>query len=152
MGNTQQASNDYQDASACTGFTETGPDQVYKLSLQPGDRVQATLTPSGTAWDASLYMVTSCSNVSVSCVAGSDRAGAGSAESIDYTAVAAGDYDLIADGYLGAGGTYSLQVSITAAPINNDVCGGAIDLGTGGTFAGDTTNATDNYDPLHGGC
>jgi hypothetical protein len=148
-GNTQQAVDDYSASSSCTGFNSSGPDVVYRVSLQQGDRVRASLQPSNTAWDSSLYFVTSCSAIAQSCVAGQDN---GNPEEIDYTAAMAGDYFLIVDGFAGAGGTYSLTINITAAPIGNDQCTGAIDATTGGSFSGDTTNATDNYNPGAAGC
>lgn len=148
-GNTQQAVNDYSASSSCTGFNSTGPDVVYRVSLQQGDRVRASLAPSNTQWDSSLYLVTSCSAVAQSCVAGQDN---GNPEEIDYTAAMAGDYFLIVDGFANAGGTYSLTINISAAPIGNDQCAGAINVTAGGSFTGDTTNATNDYNPGAGGC
>jgi hypothetical protein len=147
-GNTLQALNDYQDAQSCTGFQETGPDQVYRVALNAGDRLQATLQPT-TSWDSAIYVVTSCANIAQSCVAGIDGT---TPEHIDYTAVAAGTYYVIVDGFAGAGGPYTLNLNITPAPIPNDRCTGAIDVTHGGTFNGDTTNATNDYDPGSAGC
>jgi hypothetical protein len=59
---------------------------------------------------------------------------------------------LIIDGFAGAGGNYNLTITINAAPIANDQCAGAIAVGTGGTFTGDTTNAAGDYSPGAGGC
>lgn len=148
-GNTLQAVNDYSQSSSCTGFAATGPDVVYRISLQTGDRLRASLAPTAPVWDASLYLVTSCSAIGQSCVAGQDN---GNPEEIDYTAAMAGDYYLIADGFAGAGGTYTLTISISAVPISNDVCAGAVDVTAGGSFAGDTTNATNDYNPGANGC
>jgi hypothetical protein len=151
-GNTLAATNDYQDSNACTGYRSTGPDVVYRVTLQAGDRLEATLNPTGQAWDASLYLVTSCASVAQSCVAGEDN---GNPERIDYTTAAAGDFYLIVDGFASAGGGYSLDVVISAAPIANDTCLGATDVTAGGVFTGDTTNATNDYTPIAsglGGC
>lgn len=147
-GNTQTAVNDYSAATSCTNFVETGPDQAYRLSLQAGDRVRASLTPTG-GWDAALYLVTSCSSIDQSCVAGEDN---GNPEIVDYTAPSAGTYYLIVDGFGTAAGAYSLDVTLNPAPLPNDQCAGAIDVGRGGTFAGNTLFARNNYDPLAGGC
>jgi hypothetical protein len=150
-GNTLTAIDDYRDSNACTGFRSTGPDMVYRIPLQAGDRLQATLTPA-TTWDASLYLLTSCANVAQSCVAGEDN---GNPERIDYTPAAGGDFFLIVDGFSGAGGDYSLSVTISPAPIANDTCAGAIDVGFGGNFSGNTTNAANDYTPIAsgtGGC
>lgn len=152
-GNTNLATNDYSQSQSCTGYASTGPDVVYRVSLQAGDRLQASLQPSNqTTWDTAIYLVTSCGSIATSCVAGQDN---GNPETIDYTAAAAGDFFLVVDGYGGQGGAYALDVTITAAPIANDTCNGAIDVTAGGTFSGDTTNASNDYSPLasgFGGC
>lgn len=153
VGNTQTANNDYQDSNSCTNFRSTGPDVVYRLTLQAGDRLQASLQPAnGANWDASIYLVTSCGDIASSCVAGQDN---GNPEDIDYTTVAPGDYFLIVDGFGGQGGDYSLTVNVSAAPIPNDTCMGAVDVTAGGVFSGDTTNAMGDYTPITsglGGC
>ncbi len=151
-GNTLTATNDYQDSNACTGYRSSGPDVVYRVTLQAGDRLQASLSPGTPSWDTSIYLVTSCANVAQSCVAGEDN---GNPEQIDYTTAASGDYFLIVDGFAGAGGAFSLTVTLTAAPIANDTCASAIDVTAGGVFTGDTTNATNDYTPIAsglGGC
>ncbi len=141
-GNTQTASNDYSASNSCTGYASTGPDVVYRVTLQAGDRLQASLAPSSGFWDTSIYLVTSCSMIAQSCVAGQDN---GNPEEIDYTTLVSGDFFLIVDGYAGAGGAYDLDVTIGPAPIANDTCGGAIDVTAGGTFSGNTTNAMPDY-------
>jgi hypothetical protein len=151
-GNTNLAVNDYSQSAACTGYSSTGPDVVYRISLQAGDRLQASLQPSNGSWDASIYLVTGCQNIGTSCVAGQDN---GNPEELDYTAASTGDYFLVVDGFGGQGGNYALTVNLTAAPIANDTCAGAINATAGGTFTGDTTNAQPNYTPLAsglGGC
>jgi hypothetical protein len=149
-GNTQTAVDDYSPGpGGCTGFSASGPDVVYRVPLQTGDRLQASLTPTPTAWDASLYLVNSCSNVAQGCVAGQDN---GNPEEVDYTAATAGDFFLIVDGFSSAGGAYELTVTLNPAPVPNDQCGGAIDASSGGVFTGDTRNATEDYSPGTGGC
>lgn len=147
-GDTRTAVNDYSQSNSCTGFASSGPDIVYRVPLSVGDRLRATLQPS-TTWDASLYLVTSCSDIAQSCVAGQDN---GNPEVVDYTSAQAGDYFLIVDGYGGAAGAYTLTIELNPAPIVNDRCAGAIDVTAGGTFTGDTRNATADYDPGAGGC
>ncbi len=148
-GNTQTAVDDYREVSACTTHEATGPDQVYRVSLAAGDRLRATLTPGTPTWDASLYLLTSCASVASSCVAGSDR---GNPESIDYVAPSAGTYYLVVDGFRGAGGAYALEVELNPASLPNDRCMGALDVGRGGTFTGNTRGASNDYDPGAGGC
>lgn len=153
FGDTLTANDDYSASNSCTGFSSSGPDVVYQLSLQPGDRLQASLAPAnGQSWDTSIYLVTSCADVAQSCVAGQDN---GNPEQIDYTAASGGTFFLIVDGFAGQGGPYTLDVNISAAPVPNDQCSGAIDVTAGGVFTGDTTNATGDYSPIAsgtGGC
>lgn len=151
-GNTLTAANDYAQSNSCTGYSSSGPDIVYRVTLSAGDRLQASLQPSNGSWDSSIYLVTSCSNISSSCVAGQDN---GNPEQIDYTTLTSGDFFLIVDGFAGAGGTYALTIDIGPAPVPNDQCSGAIDVTSGGTFQGTTINATGDYTPNAsglGGC
>lgn len=151
-GNTLTGANDYQATNSCTGFASTGPDLVYRLSLQAGDRLQASLQPTNGSWDTVLYLLTGCADVAASCLTGQDN---GNPEEIDYTVLTTGDYFLVVDGFGGGGGSYSLAVNIGAAPIGNDLCQGATMVGSGGSFSGDTRNASHQYTPIasgFGGC
>lgn len=148
-GNTQTAVNDYDPTrTGCTGFSAQGPDVVYQVTMQSGDRLVASLTPGTPSWDASLYLVRNCGDVTTSCVAGQDN---GNPEMIDYTAAVTGDFFLIVDGFR-AGGAYTLDVQLNTAPITNDQCSGAIDATMGGNFSGTTRGATNDYDPGFQGC
>lgn len=149
-GNTQTATGDYDPGrGGCTGWPEIGRDVVYRVSMQAGDRLQATLTPVGTDWDSALYLVRNCQDVATSCVAGQDN---GTPEQIDYTSASGGTFFLIVDGYGSAGGPYTLDAILAPAPIANDQCAGAIDVTMGGNFSGTTGNAMNDYDPGTGGC
>lgn len=153
VGNSLTANDDYSASNACTGFSSSGPDVVYQVSLQAGDRLQASLAPAnGQSWDTTIYLVTGCSDIAQSCVAGQDN---GNPEEIDYTAASGGTFFLIVDGFAGQGGSYTLDINISAAPVPNDQCSGAIDVTAGGVFTGLTTNATADYSPIvsgTGGC
>jgi len=68
-GDTTGLDDDLQpEASTCTGYFPDGPDAVYKVTADTGDRITATVTP--TDWDASIYIASACD--SGSCVAGAD--------------------------------------------------------------------------------
>lgn len=149
-GDTRTAVDDVRDVSRCTGFTQAGPDQVYQVALQAGDRLRATVTTPGTPWDVSLYLLSSCSSPAQSCVAGEDN---GTPEIVDYVATSAGNYLLVVDGFSATGGgAYVLEVELNPAPVPNDQCLGAYDVGPGGTFTGTTRGATNHYDPTSAGC
>ena len=148
-GDTRTAAADYNPGRAgCTGFDAFGPDNVYRVSLQAGERLIAELTPRQPMWDAALYLVRGCEDVASSCVAGDDS---GTSESIDYTADAGGDYFLVVDGFRN-GGPYVLSTEVRATPLSNDRCADAINLPGNGLITGSTAGASGDYDPGSGGC
>lgn len=110
VGNTLFGVDDYSASNSCTGNASTGPDVVYSVSLQSGQTLNALLVPGPTIWDASIYLVTDCDAVSSTCVAGQDNGNP--AEQLGFVAPATGDYYLIVDGFAGAGGPYSLSITI----------------------------------------
>jgi hypothetical protein len=142
-GSTQAAHNDYDPgAGGCTGFAETGPDVAYQVALQAGDRLVANLDAP---WDSALYVLTDCNNAASSCVAGSD---AGNPEHIDFTAMNAGTYFLIVDGYDSAGGTFSLDVRVSPPVTGGDSCTDAVQVPAGGgSFQSTTAGLMSPYAP-----
>jgi hypothetical protein len=80
-------------ASSCTGYEMLGPDLVYKIILG-GNQLDVYLESDN---DLALYLVNSCEDVSLSCVAGVDDGGAGVVETLTYSAIDSGDYYLIID-------------------------------------------------------
>lgn len=98
-------------SSGCTGFSALGKDEVYKVDLQVGDVLDMSYTQLSA--DASFYVVTDCSNVLGSCVAGADDTVTGQAEVISYTATAAGTYYIILDCYgTATGGAYTWTYTV----------------------------------------
>ncbi|MDO9693931.1 MAG: PPC domain-containing protein [Candidatus Latescibacteria bacterium] len=83
---------DYDPVIGCTGWQAAGEDAVWMIHLAAGESFSAAL--SGEDYDASLYLLTDCTDMN-SCVAGGDDP-----EIIDYQATSAGWYYLIVDGYL----------------------------------------------------
>ncbi len=153
-GDTRTAGADYDPgAGGCTGFRAAGPDRVYRVPLQAGERLRAELTPLAPAWDAALYVVRGCSDVPASCIAGSDSVGSagGGAEVVDFVAPAGGDYFLIVDGFVDSG-AFTLSYDVTSTASSNDVCAEAIDVPVGGLITGSTSGANADYDPGPGGC
>ena len=99
-----QSSDDYDLPSfgGCAGDDTPGPDTVYRVDLQPGEILDATLTPQNSTDDPVLYAVDTCGDaqdVIDSCVAGADANFGGSAESIRLKAPSgsSASYWLIAD-------------------------------------------------------
>ena len=64
----------------------------------------------------SMYLVTDCSDIDGTCVAGSDNCCSGAQEIIDYTAEAEGWYYLIVDAY----NSYGLATVTVFDPIANE--------------------------------
>jgi cysteine-rich repeat protein len=106
--------NDYDPGdSGCTGYSETGNDIVYKVTLNAGQMLTATLTPGATQ-DVAVYVVTDCADVVASCVSGADAGFGGDPEMLTYTATATGAVYVIVDGFdtSETTGAYTLQLSI----------------------------------------
>jgi hypothetical protein len=85
-------------------------------------------------FDAALYIVSDCANVTASCLDGDDS---GNPETINYTSPGGGTYYIIADGYTTGNGPYTLDVTITGDACGNTICDGSettcscpIDCGT----------------------
>ena len=97
--------NDYEDYSCVKWLVEAGPDVVYSFTLASPGTLSVTL--SGLSVDLDLFL---CNGPGEGdCVAYSVNGGTED-EQIDYTA-AAGVYYVVVDGYLGASGSYDLDMS-----------------------------------------
>ena len=84
----------------CLEGSQEGRDVVYRLELQAGAVVQATLQSE---FDGALYLLgpgaNSCTQPTQSCVAGQDQGRAGEAEVLNFTVPAAGTYFLVVDSF-----------------------------------------------------
>jgi hypothetical protein len=150
------ASNDVSlTSSGCTGSATAGPDVFYAISLKAGKTYAIELDGIG-SWDESLYLFTSCSNVSGTCGSGM---GADdyytSPETVTFTPTATGTYYLGVDGKGSTDeGLFTLTVREKVAP-SNDTCASAQSLtyASGGvSVMGDTTSADDSVDLGSSGC
>jgi hypothetical protein len=118
-GCTEVAVADYPLTSgSCTGYSSSGGDVVYVMDLLAGDMVTAVYQNEA---DATLYLITDCSDPQNSCVIGADDTLTGGVETFDYTVVADGTYYLICSTYSAStpGGLYDLTVDIEC-PISVD--------------------------------
>jgi hypothetical protein len=84
--------NAYSDASSCTNYSANGADAIYYAVLPVGGQIDVCITAG---FDLSLYLVTDCSDIAGSCVAGDDS---GNPECISYTG-GPGTYYLVVDAY-----------------------------------------------------
>ncbi len=98
IDNTTQAVNDYDPmVGGCTGIAEPGPDVVYHINLPEQTSIKVILTPQQQDFDAAVYIVTDCTNIIGSCIAGSDQGGEGEPENIELVLNAGVDYFIICD-------------------------------------------------------
>ncbi len=108
---TVDATDDYNPTSAgCTGFQAIGGDIVYVFNSAVDQQVDVSML--NISYDASLYVVTDCDDLST-CVAGSDSFGLPS-EDVSFMATAGTTYFIIADGFT-IEGTYDLSVTCVVA-------------------------------------
>lgn len=110
VGDTTWADNDlsYPIETSCTGYYLEGSDVFYRIPLEAGQTLDATLLPDA-SYDAALYLIDGCD--APMCLMGSDKAGRGVEEKLRFQAPAAKDYFLVVDGGRG-GGPFELIVDI----------------------------------------
>ena len=116
MGTIGDYTSDYPlSSSACTGFTTTGRDAIYKLTLNAGDIVDLSLNST---FDAALWVSDTCDAMSKQigqCIAGTDDVTSNATEELRFVAQAAGDYFVVAQAYSSAGmGTFTLTATVQA--------------------------------------
>ena len=97
--------------SGCTGNDAFGADRAFRIEMPEGTVFAATANFDEA--DGAVYLVSDCEDAEGTCVGGSDTAGSGQPESMDWTAGAGqgGTYFLIVDTSLGAG-AFDIQVSL----------------------------------------
>ncbi|MFP6584739.1 MAG: hypothetical protein VCD00_19555 [Candidatus Hydrogenedentota bacterium] len=152
--------------------TGLGPDNVVTFTyVEDSQDVILTLQPDSD--DLAIYIVTDCDDVDDSCVWVSDGGVAGETETIVFDAVAGVNYYIIVDGYLGAAGSYQLDLEVqvhgppevvyvdlnalqqgdgTQASPNNTLGVGLLNVGVGGIirFVGHLS-ATSSNETFTGG-
>jgi hypothetical protein len=149
-GNTDQATNDYTFAdpiNSCTGYAADGKDVVYKMNVGPGDSLWVNYR---TVTDGSVYLVTDCSNIDGSCVAGADHVALpGETEQLRYKFVTGGEYYLILDSYApGTSGDWTAVGQLVCGPStppSNDLCETAIPIPCGAFSVSGSTEFAHNY-------
>ncbi|MBX3396098.1 MAG: hypothetical protein KF841_12100 [Phycisphaerae bacterium] len=157
LANLLGAGNDYGAVSIpCTGFTANGPDLVYSLTLTSARTVTVSMVQTGaggTTFDASLYVVTNCSDINGTCLAGSDLCCSGVTETITWFAPP-GTYYIIADAFTSAPTNPAFFLNVTCAAPGacclpgggcSDVADAAACAALSGTYLGaDTECSTSN--------
>ena len=111
-GTTMGLVNDVQPLGACTGYVPDGPDAVYTINAAAGQRITATVTPTPTGWDTSVYITATCT-MTPTCLDGADDSAGSGAETATVIAPTAGTYYVVVDGWeIPAFGPYSLVVTV----------------------------------------
>ena len=147
-GSTEFADNDYQypsNGASCFGSMAQGKDVVYQLSVDAGDSLWVNFNSST---DGAVYIVSDCSDVVGTCIAGRDMVGAGQTEQLRYRFSFGGTYYMIFDSKaLNSFGTWNATGEfVCPQPPKNDICEFAEPIPCGDfSLSGNTQLATDNY-------
>lgn len=136
--------------NGCTGFPASGVDGIIPIDLQPEDLL--TVTYQLTADDASLYLLTDCSDVG-SCLVGEDKTAASGLESVVFfnESGAAVRVYAILDAYNGVTDIFNLDIEIES--LGGDIlvptCVDAIGQGPApsGSYHGTIAGNADLLDP-----
>jgi len=115
--------NDYGSGIGCVPWSLNGADAVYRVAMEGGDTLIATLS-QGENSDPALLLLSDCGNAQ-STVACADNGYTGDSESLVYTAPSAGNYYLVVDSWVGGSytapsGAFQLDVSLEADIIDPD--------------------------------
>ncbi|MFC2029833.1 PPC domain-containing protein [Chloroflexota bacterium] len=90
----------------CSAWNESGPETVYRFTLPPGGDFPVTAQLSGMTVDLDLFLLSSGGCSSGQCA---DTASFGD-HTIEIEPLSPGTYQLVVDGYLGAAGSYTLEL------------------------------------------
>ena len=82
--------------AACAGWTMTGPESVYAVTLTQGQDVTASLTNVSAGFNPGIYVLGTCDSAADFCT-GRDRGAAGEDEWVFFTAPADGTYYIVVD-------------------------------------------------------
>jgi hypothetical protein len=104
-GSTAGLAGNYMHSSTCSLNTTSSPDAVFALTARASSTI--TVSTCGSSYDTMLYLGTACGGNTVAC--NDDSCGLQS--SISFAATAGTTYYIVVDGYNGASGSYTLNVS-----------------------------------------
>jgi hypothetical protein len=130
---------------SCHGFSESGPELVFSLTLGTQSLVSITMAPSGC--DLDLQLLSGCDEGL--CFAFS----AGVSTEFIEECLEPGTYYIVVDGYGGAACPFTLDIQCAdcAEPVGGETCDTCTDLDCGDVnLVTNTTGANNDYDPLSG--
>ncbi len=98
-------------SSGCTSWETPGFDQFYSVKLTAGKTYTIDLTWADTSVDLATYIFTDCTKAGATCLAGSDKVGAGKFENMKVTPKTTGTYYIAVDAWSSSEtGSYTLTV------------------------------------------
>lgn len=123
VSTTTGLNNDYGSGIGCVPWSLNGSDAVYRIAMEGGETLIATVTQSEES-DPALFLLSDCSSAESS-VACADTGYTGESETLVYTAPAAGNYYLVVDAWVGGGWTvpasaFELEITLERDVINPD--------------------------------
>ncbi len=113
-GDSTETINAIEVDSSCwetSGVPMLGPDRVYRIQLQQGQAIHATVTSLTQHFDPAIYLFADCERPADSCLTGSDECCASMSDSLDFTAPETATYYLVVDSWENRGGQFTLKVS-----------------------------------------
>jgi hypothetical protein len=122
-------------STGCQG-TATGPENVYTLTLTAPTGVVLSTEGTNTSFDTIVSVRRTCADVMTQVACDDDGGDMPSTSSIVRTALPAGTYSVIVDGFNGQSGRYTLSAS-TFAIDTNAICATATALTSTGLMAQD---------------
>ena len=106
-------SGDSNFRGGCSGYGGWGPEKIYRISLNAGDRVQVQLTASTPSVDYQLYLADGCGDDSYTLCYQQDSGYEGENETLTRTVSAAGVYYIIVDSFDDLlSGSYTIRVNV----------------------------------------
>jgi hypothetical protein len=123
VSTTAGLANDYGSGIPCVPWSLNGSDAVYRIALEMGETLIATLS-QGQNSDPALMLLSDCSSIE-SAVACADSGFLGDPELLVYTAPSAGNYYVVVDSWVGGSYTepssaFQLDITTERDVINPD--------------------------------
>ncbi len=122
----------------CQTWSESGPEKVHKIVTTSTGTITATL--SGMSVDLDVFILSSCSESA--CVGSGDN-------SASYASAPAGTYYIVVDGYSGASGAYTLNVTCSGG--TTSTCDTITNVGSSESLTYYTMQGVWGYVPGHNG-
>lgn len=91
--------------------TGTGPDKAYMIQTDADCALTITMDPTGAEDMALIVYQANCTSNLADCACVDDTGGGGTAEAVTLSAVAGTTYYVVADGYAGSAGAFTINIA-----------------------------------------